>query len=71
MYQAGKIDNVKKEMKRIGINILGISEVRWTGVGQVAPDKISFIYSGGDKHDRGVGIMLEERIMKRLIYRTE
>ena len=31
LFQAGRLDNVKQEMGRLGINILGISETRWTG----------------------------------------
>ena len=30
----GKLDVVKKEMVRINIGILGISELKWTGVGK-------------------------------------
>ena len=30
----GKMDMVKKEMARMNINILGISELKWTGMGE-------------------------------------
>lgn len=29
----GKFDNIKNEMRRLNINLLGISETRWTGMG--------------------------------------
>ena len=29
----GKLEVVKQEMSRVNINILGISELRWTGMG--------------------------------------
>lgn len=58
MYQAGKLDNVHREMERLNIKILGISEVRWTGSGEMQYEKSKFIYSGGDRHERGVGLML-------------
>ena len=32
MGPRGKIENVKREMRRASINILGMSEVRWKGV---------------------------------------
>ena len=33
MCQNGKFEEVEKEMKRINLSILGLSEVRWTGTG--------------------------------------
>ena len=30
----GKLELVKKEMVRVNINVLGISELKWTGVGE-------------------------------------
>ena len=30
----GKLEVVKQEMARVNINILGISELKWTGVGE-------------------------------------
>ena len=34
----GKLEMVKQEMKRVNINILGISELRWTGMGEFNSD---------------------------------
>lgn len=58
MYQVGKLANVYQEMERMNIDVLGVSEVRWTGSGEVQYEKSKFIYSGGDKHERGVGVMV-------------
>ena len=33
MYQ-GKLEVVKQEMARVNVNILGISELKWTGMGE-------------------------------------
>jgi hypothetical protein len=52
LYQAGKLENVKQEMKRLKINILGMSETRWSDSGLVNTDSMKFIYSGEDKHER-------------------
>ena len=38
----GKLEVVKKEMARININILGISELKWTGMGDNSDD--NYIY---------------------------
>ncbi|GFO16493.1 craniofacial development protein 2-like protein [Plakobranchus ocellatus] len=58
MLQKGKLDNIKKEM-----NILGVSEVRWSGAGKIKSGKYEMYYSGAE-HQRGVGIILDQEIGK-------
>ena len=64
LYQYGKLENVKKEMTRLKINILGINEMRWLNNGDFMKDDFKMIYSGGDKHERGVGLLLDQYISK-------
>lgn len=47
LYQAGKLDNVLKEMARINIDILGLSEVHWTGAGKIQKNDSTVIYPVG------------------------
>ena len=42
----GKLEVVKKEMARVNVNILGISELKWTGMGEFNSDD-HYIYYGG------------------------
>ena len=42
----GKLDVVKQEMTRANINILGISELKWTGMGKFNSDD-AYIYTVG------------------------
>ena len=44
----GKLDVVKQEMTRMNINILGISELKWTGSGEFNSDD-RYIYYYGQK----------------------
>ena len=60
--KAGNIDNVKKEMERMKVDILGLSEVRWTGDGKINEDNKIIVYSGGAKHERGVGVMMTKQV---------
>jgi len=46
---------------------LGISEIRWTGEGKIKKDGYIFIYSGGDQHMHGVGVLIKENLEKQLI----
>ena len=62
LYQSGKLINVEREMRRLKLNILGVAEVRWSGVGSVKLDDGGcLIYSGGLNHIYGVGIMLGQK----------
>ena len=42
----GKLEVVKKEMARVNIDILGISELKWTGMGEFNSDDHYIYYSG-------------------------
>ena len=45
----GKLEVVKQEMVRVNINILGISELKWTGMGEFNSDD-HYIYYYGQEH---------------------
>ena len=42
----GKFKVLKEEMARVNINTLGISELKWTGMGEVNSDGHYIYYSG-------------------------
>ena len=42
----GKLDVVKQEMARVNINILGISELKWTRMGEFNSDDCNINYCG-------------------------
>ena len=66
LYQSGKLNNIKKEMERLRINMFGIYEVRWTGAGKISSDKCTVIYSGGQEHEKVVGFILDQERAKFL-----
>ena len=45
MYQ-GKLEVVKQEMARMNVNILGISELKWTGMDEFNSDDYYIYYCG-------------------------
>ena len=59
----GKLEVVKQEMARQKVNILGISELKWTGMGEFTSDD-HYIYYGGQESIRrnGVFIMVNKRV---------
>ena len=63
---AGKLELLRNEMKRFKYDIIGISEVRWTGKGETPNG--DFIWSGEENtHTRGVGLLLGTQARKTLI----
>ena len=69
MYQMGKVHQVAKEMKRLRLAILGVSETRWTGAGKVHLTTGEMVlYSGlaGDDapHKKGVALILSKEAGK-------
>ena len=66
MFQEGKLENIKQEMRRMKINILGLSEVRWQGAGKITSDEFTIVYSRGDSNQRGVGILIDAECSKAL-----
>ena len=67
LFQVGKFENLKKEAERMKLDVLGVSEVRWTGIGQVSSDGWTFYYSGGDRHQAGVGILLNREMADAVV----
>ena len=59
----GKLEVVKEEMMRVNINILGIRELKWTGMGEFNSDN-HFIYYCGQESLRtnGVAITINKRV---------
>ena len=64
--QKGKLDNVKREMERLNINILCIGKVRWTGAGMITSGNQKVIFSGGKEHEKGVGMIFDNTVAKSI-----
>ena len=67
LYQSGKLENIKQEMTRLQINILGLCETRWTDAGCFQSDDFKIIFSGGSKHEKGVGLIVDKKISKSIL----
>ena len=58
----GKLEVVKQEMARVNVDILGISELKWTGMGEFNLDDHYIYYCGQEFLRRnGVHIMVNKR----------
>ena len=59
----GKLEVVKQEMARVNVKILGISELRWTGMDEFNSDDHYIYYCGQESLRRnGVAIIVNRRV---------
>ena len=64
----GKLEVVKQEIARVKVNILGISKLRWTGMGEFNSDDHYIYYCGQESLRRnGVAIMVNKRVQNAVL----
>ena len=63
-----KLEVIKQETTRVNINILGISELRWTGMGEFNSDDHYIYYSGQESLRRnGVAIIVNKQVQNAVL----
>ena len=64
----GKLEVVKKEMARVNVNILRISKLKWTGMGEFNSDDHYIYYCGqGSLRRNEVVIMVNKRVRNAVL----
>ena len=64
----GKLEVVKQEMARVNMDILGISELKWTGMGEFNSDEHYIYYCRQESIRRsGVAIMVKKRVRNAVL----
>ena len=64
----GKLEVVKQEMARVNVNVLGISELKWTGLGEFNSDHHCIYYCGQESLRRnGVAIIVNKRVRNAVL----
>ena len=64
----GKLEVIKQEIARVNINILAISELKWTGMGEFNSDDHYVYYCGQESLRRnGVTIMVNKRVQNAVL----
>ena len=64
----GKLEVVKQEMARVNVDILGISELTWTGMGELNSDD-HYVYNCGEESLRrnGVALIVNKRVWNAVL----
>ena len=66
--QVHELEVVKQEMARVNVDILGISELKWTGMGEFNSDDHYIYYCGQEFLRRnGVAIMVNKRVQNAVL----
>ena len=64
----GKLKVVKQEMARVNVDILGISKLKWTGMGEINSDDHYVYYCGQESLRRyGVAIIVNKRVRNAVL----
>ena len=63
----GKLEVVKQEMGRVNVDILGISELKWTGMGEFNSDEHCIYYCGQESLRNRVAIMVNKRVQNAVL----
>ena len=64
----GKLEMVKQKMARVNIDILGISELRWAGMGELNSDDHYIYYCGQEFLRRnGVALIVHKRVRSAVL----
>ena len=64
----GKLEVIKQEMARVNVDILGISKLKWTGMGEFNSDDHCICYCGQKSLRRsGVAIMVNKRVQNAVL----
>ena len=64
----GKLEVVKQELAGVNINIIGISELRWTGMGEFNSDDHYIYYCGQESlRINGVAIIVNRRVQNAVL----
>ena len=58
----GKLEAVKQEMARVNVDILGISELKWTGTGEFNSDDHYIYYCGQESLGKNGAAIMVKRV---------
>jgi nitrogen regulatory protein PII len=66
------LENLKKEMQKNELSILGVSEVRWKGQGEIKSGDYTVYYSGSERAEKSVAIVVHKSavrsVVKKIVY---
>jgi hypothetical protein len=70
LNEGGKLENLKKEMQKKAVSVLGIIEVRWKSQSEIRSGDYTVYYSGGERAERDIAIVVRKSIVKSAVRKS-
>jgi hypothetical protein len=67
LNRGGKLENLKIEMQKNEVAILGVSELRWKRQGEIRSGDYTVYYSGGERVEKGVAIAVHKSVVRSIV----
>jgi len=67
LNRGGKLENLKKEMQKNAVSVLGVSKVWWKGQGEIRSGDYTVYYSGGERAEKGVAIVVHKSVVRSVV----
>jgi len=61
------LENLKTEMQKNDVSVLVVCEVRWKGQGEIRSGDYTVYYSGGERAERDVAIVVHKSIVRSVV----
>ena len=61
------MENLKTEMRRNEMSVLGVKEVQWKGQGEIISGDYTVCYSGGEGAERDVAILVHKSLVRSVV----
>jgi exonuclease III len=67
LNRGGKLENLKKEMQKNAVSILGVTEVQWKGQGEIRSGDYTVYYSGRERAEKCVAIVGHKSVVRNVV----
>jgi hypothetical protein len=61
------LENLKKEIQKNEVSVLGASEARWKGQCEIKSGDYTMYYPGGERAENGVGIVVHKSVVRIVV----
>jgi len=67
LNRGGKLENLKQEMQKNEVSIVGVSELRWKGQGELRSGEYTVYCSGGERAEKVVVIVVHKSVVRSVV----
>ena len=61
------MENLKKEMQKNEVSVLGVSEILWKGQGEIRGGDYTVYYTDGERAEKGVAIVVHKSVVRSVV----